>query len=199
MPCGPSMRPFGGLNSVSRSPNPETSLPVLPLGAWYSGDCQAEPPAFVLKAEAVNAKMEKVKAVIKGAPFLIRVSTNRDIHFVLLAIMADGTVVVQPTNKGSFLKAGEAVTLGPKGADEFRIGDIVTGKPRATEYFVLFASQTELPAPTIVKSRHASTQACQRELRFPLSRFFFDPDAKKAGFDPSRVLRAVVPITVTAE
>jgi hypothetical protein len=200
MPCGPETRAFAGRNPIPSAPKPEASLPVLPLGSWYSGDCRAEPPAFTLKAEAVNANnLQPVKAVTKETPFRLQVTTDRDVHFVLLAVMSDGTVRVQPTNQGSFLKAGEPVILLPLGGEPFKIPSILTGEPKANEYFVLLASATELPTPVIVKSRHAPSLNCEGKLQFPISRFFFDPDTKKEGFDPARVVRVVIPITVTAD
>jgi len=199
VPCGPGTRAFAGCNPVPSAPKPEPSLPILPLGAWYSGDCRAEPSAFTLKVEAVNKKLEPLKTVVKETPFRLRVTTNRDIHFVLLSVVADGTVAIQSTNKGNFLKAGDPTTLTPMGAVEFVIPSILTDEPEATEYFVLLASPTELPPPTIVKSRHAPSLTCEGKLQFPISRFFFDPEIKKEGFDPSRVVRVVIPITVTAK
>jgi hypothetical protein len=198
LPCGPETRPFAGVNPVPAALKPENN-PILPLGAWYSGNCQTEPTPFTGKAEAVNGKLEPLKTVGKRTPFKLLVTTNRDIHFVLLMVWSDRTVVVQPTNKEGFIKAGEGqVTLTPKTKGAFFIDDVLTGEQKATEYFVLLASPTELPTPVIVKSRHAQTENCKDMLRYPISRFFFDPETKKEGFDPSRVVRVVIPITVTA-
>ena len=199
LPAGPETRAFAGLNPVAPAAKPATTFPVLPLGAWYSGDCRAEPPPFDLKAEAVNADGKPVTTILKGAPFRLRVTADRDVRYVLLSVMADNTLMVQPTNKGGFLKAGETTLLAPANGESFRIASLLTGGPKATEYFVLLASPTELPAPTIVKSRHSSVLGGDDQLRFPISRFFFDPETKADGFDPARVVRIVVPITVTEE
>jgi hypothetical protein len=197
MPCGPDTRPFAGKNPVMAVPAPEAN-PVVPLGSWYSGDCKAEPALFTLKGEVISASnLKPLKAVTTESPFRLRVSTDRDLHFVLLVVMSDGTVRVQDTNQGSFLKAGEPAILLPKDGEAFKIPSILTGEPKANEYFVLLASPTELPPPTIVKSRHAAYLTCEGKRQFPMSRFFFDPEIKKEGFEPSRVVRVIVPITVT--
>jgi mono/diheme cytochrome c family protein len=197
MPCGPATRAFGGRNPVAAAARPETSLPILPLGSRYSGNCQAEPPPFAVKLEAINIKGQVVSSIKKDELFRLRATADRDLHFVLLMVWSDGTVRLQQTNKAGFLKKDEAVLLVPKERGAFQIADLLTGEPQGTEYFVLLASQTELPAPVLVKSRHSSGQDCQSQLRFPVSRFFFDPEAKAEGFDPSRIVRLVVPITVT--
>ncbi len=201
MPCGPKVRAFSGKNPVSTAPRPETGLPILPLGAWYSGDCQAEPAPFSLKMEAVNLKLEPLKTVSKGTPFQFQVTTNRDkVYFVLLYVSSDRSVVVLPTQKNGFIeKAGGSTVLTPVGEDGFKIPHILTDEQKANEYFILLASLTELPATVIVKSRHAPYQSCEEKLLYPISRFFFDPETRKEGFDPSRVVRVVVPIEVKAK
>jgi hypothetical protein len=201
VPCGLKPRAFIDREQLTAAARPE-SLPVLPLGSWYLGDCRTEPAPFAVKVEAITADSKPVKSLTKGTPFRLRVTTDHDIHFVLLMVWADGSVVVQATNKGSFLSSGSSMLMpvdkDNKAQGAFQITDILTGETKAMEYFVLLASSTELPTTTIVKSRHASTQTCEEELRFPISRFFFDPEAKK-DFDPSRVVRVVVPLEVTAK
>ena len=177
-------------------------LPILPLGSWYSGDSRTEPPPFSIKLEAITTDSKPVKSLTKETLFQLRVTTDHDIHFVLLIVWSDGSVVVQGTNKNGLLSAGPPSRLLPVDKDNkaqgaFRISDIATGEVKAME-FVLLASTTELPTPTIVKSRHARTPTCEEELRFPISRFFFDAEAKRE-FDPSRVVRVVVPLEVTAK
>lgn len=194
MPCGPETRAFGGRNPVAAAPRSLASLPILPLGARYSGNCQPEPPPFNLKVEAINTSGKAIASVKKEEPFRLRASTDRDVHFVLLMVWSDGTVRLQPTNKGGFLKRDETTMLVPPDRGGFRIVDLLTGEPQGAEYFVLLASQSEVPTPVIVRSRHSTGQAC--EGRYPVSRFFFDPDARAEGFDPAKVVRVVVPITV---
>jgi mono/diheme cytochrome c family protein len=193
MPCGPTPRAFAEKNPVEAAPKPAAVRPVLPHSAWYTGDSQADAPPFTLKAEAVNMKDEAVTAVKKGDLFRLRVTCDRDnIHFVLLMVWSNGEVVVQPTNKGGFLKAGETL-LAPSNAGAFRITDIITGAPVATEYFVLLASPKPIPTPVIVQSRHADDPNCRKANKYPVRRFLVDGDA---NFDPTLVVRRVVPVTV---
>jgi hypothetical protein len=199
LPCGPPMRAFLGNNPEPLAIKTERGTPILPLGAWYSGDCRTDPVPFTLKAETVNTKLEPIKTVVKSAPFMLRVTADRNIRFVLLMVWSDGSVVVQPTNRGGSLSAGESAMLAPMGAMEFKIPGLLRGGQKTTEYFVLLASQAEIPTPMIVKSRHEEAQACKEKSRFPISRFFFDPETRKESFDPSRVVRIVVPIEVTAK
>jgi hypothetical protein len=200
IPCGPKMRAFLGNNPESLAIKPETGIPILPLGAWYSGNCRTDPAPFTLTAKAVNKELEPIKSVVKRAPFLLQAKSDRKIYFVLLMVWSDGTVVVQPTNKNGFLNPDEETTLFPGGGStEFKIEGLLKGGQKVTEYFVFLASQTEIPTPLIVKSRHADTQDCRDQQLFPISRFFFDPETKKANFDPSRVVRVVVPIDVLAK
>jgi hypothetical protein len=199
MPCGPTLRAFSGGKPEPVLIKPETGTPILPLGAWYSGNCRTEPAPFELEAEVVNKKLEPLKTMVKRTPFMLKVKSNRDVHFVLLMVWSDGTVVLKPTKNGRIITAGETALLTPKDGEEFKIDGILTGAEKAYEYFVLLASQSEIPTPIIVKSRHGDTQACTEKLNYPISRFFFEPETKIAGFDPSRVVRVVVPIEVTAK
>lgn len=195
-PCGPETRAFAGINPVPAAPKPATSLPILPLGAWYSGDCQAEPPPFKLTARAINSKLETLTTITTATDFKIEVTTSHDVHFVLLVVRSDGVVVVTPTNKNGFIKADEKL-ISPSDKGVFRIASILTGEKEANEYFILLASQTPLATPTIVKSRHSTLQIGDCKTRFPISRFFFDTETKKDGFDPAKVVRVVIPITIT--
>ncbi len=198
LPCGPKVRAFAGRNPLPAAPRPPTDSTLLPLFAWYSGDCRTEPPPFNLKAEVVDTQGNVLKTVTDRTPFRLRVTTDRDVRFVLLMVWSDGTVVTQPTRANGLLKAGETL-LSPTEGGTFRITGVLTGEPRATEYFVILASPTELPPVVIVRSRHATRPPCRDEGRFPVYRFFFDPEARPpAGFDPARVVRVVVPVTVEA-
>jgi Planctomycete cytochrome C len=196
MPCGPKPRAFAGLNPVPAFPKLEPARPILPLWAYYGGSCQVEPPTIKLTAEALDQNGKPLKKpVAKGEPFQLHVTTDQKAYFVLLMVWSDGQVKVMETRNEGFMPGGEHF-LGPK-TDEakpmFRITGILTGDPKATEYFVLLASSEELPPPVLVRSRHALS--CDNPKRSPVYRFLFDPDAK---FEQSRVIRKVIPITVTA-
>ncbi len=196
LPCGPKTRAFAGRNPVPPATRPESPSPLLPLSAWYVGDCRVEPPPFKLTAAVVDPGGTVLKAVTDKTPFRLKVTTDRDVRFVLLMVWADGTVALQPTQANGLLKAGETF-LAPADSGAFQIAGVLTGESKGTEYFVFLASPTELPPVVIVRSRHASHQACRDEGRFPIYRFLFDPETKPpAGFDPSRVVRTVLPVTV---
>ncbi len=72
------------------------------------------------------------------------------------------------------------------GAEGFSISGIVTGADSTTEYFVLFASETEFPLPTVVRSRHNERKVW---------RFLLEP-TEKEPFDPNKVVRKVIAIPV---
>ena len=192
MPCGPATRPFSTRNPVPAAPKAESPRSILPLSAWYSGDCQSNAPAFTLTAEAVDARGQKLKEMAKGTPFKLKVTTSQRIHFVLLSVFANGQVDIVPTNQGGFLEAGNH-TLTPKGNGAFRITDILTGEIKANEYLILLASTEEFAPPVIVRSRHSSGPDCDDEKRYPMYRFVFTPDPK---FDQSLVVRRVVALTI---
>jgi len=195
VPSGPTTRPFAGRNPVPATPKLNAILPVLPLSAWYTGDCHTEPAPLAVTADIVDEDGVSVKSVAKGTPFRLRVTAKQDTHFVLLMVWADGTLIVQPTNKSGFLKEGETL-LTPKDAEAFKITDVLTGEPQATEYFVLLASPTRLTTPLLVRSRHGTGPDAEKQKRFPVCRFILGDQPE--GFDQSRVVRRVVPITVTA-
>jgi mono/diheme cytochrome c family protein len=197
MPCGTASRAFAARNPVPAAPNTKPTLgsSILPLSARYSGDCQAETPPFDLKAEPIGENEEPVTTVPTRTGFNLRVTSDRDVHFVLLMVWSDGSIHVQQTNTRGFLKAGKSV-LAMSDGKPFKISGILTGEPTATEYFVLLASQSELPAVIIVRSRHAANPDCDEKKRFPVYRFLFDTAAK---FDSAAVVRRVVPITVIAK
>lgn len=179
-PYGPTGRAFGGRTPVPPAP------PGTPVTAWYAGDVVPERPPFDLKAE-IELDGKPVTAVTTADTFRLRVTTDRNVWFVLLLVRGDGSVVVQPTNKNLFLGAGETVLLTD------------TGKPfhvteAGTEYFVLFAAEKELPPPIVVETRHPPGAA--PDAPPPVRRCLFG-DAK--DFDPSRVVRKVIPVTVTAK
>jgi mono/diheme cytochrome c family protein len=195
MPCGPRPRAFGGVNPVLAVPRAEHPGAVLPLSSWYAGDCQSLQPPFTLTADVFETEGGKVvSSVEKGKPFKLRVTTDRQAHFLLLVIWSNGQAAVQLTQKNRFLTAGEHL-LGPDGKD-FTIASILTGEKEATEYFVLLASPEPLPTPVIVRSRHSRSPTCEKPPRYPVYRFVFPP---AATFDATTVVRKVIPLTVTAK
>jgi hypothetical protein len=199
MPCGPATRAFAAKNPVPAAPKAESARPVLPLTAWYSGDCQANAPAFALTVEAIDVGGKTVKEIAPGAPFRLKVTTDRKVNFVLLNVFANRDVEILRTKQGGFLEAGQHFLVPPaeggKAAGGFKIPGILTGEKQANEYFVLLASTEKITPPTIVRSRHAAGNPdCMDEKRYPIYRFIFDTDAK---FDQSMVVRKVIAITVT--
>jgi hypothetical protein len=186
LPCGPRARPFAGAKPVRGAPG------SLPLAAWYAGDCEPDPAPFRLTAGVVNSSGAPVQRVGVGDPFQLRVESDRDVSFTLLAVLADGTVRVQPVAGGNLLKAGESRRLRPDTAAAFQIGSILGGGGTATEHFVLLAAEGAAPVPVIVRSRHADHADCRRQGQAPVWRFLVETS------DPRPAARKVVPITVVA-
>ncbi|MCE9567697.1 MAG: hypothetical protein K8U57_37325 [Planctomycetes bacterium] len=197
MPYGPKARPFGGQSSVPAALKPDARTPILPFDAWYSGDVHADPPPFSVIAELVDMKRASLKSVTTETPFQLKVTAKKKMRYVLLLVQADGTIRVQPTNKDGLFDADE-IFLTPAGSASFKIASITSGAPTANEYFVLFAAEMDEPLPlaTIIRSRHA-TNPNPKEVREPLQRFLF-PQEKTKQFDPSKVVRKVIPIPVTS-
>jgi len=193
MPCGPATRACAARNPAPPAPRPEAVRPVLPLSAWYSGDCQAAQPPAALTFEAIDAGGKTLATMPAGTQFRLRVTTDRRVNFVLLSVFADGDVEILRTKKGGVLDPGKH-DLSPDNAGAFRIPGIVTGEPKANEYFVLLASTEKLDPPIVVRSRHSDGPDCREKGRYPIFRFVFDGGAK---FDQSLVVRKVVAVTVT--
>jgi hypothetical protein len=196
MPCGPATRPFGGKNPVPPAPRAESNRPILPLTAWYSGDCESNAPAVSIGFSAVDASGKNLTSIRAGDQFRLKVTTDRKINFVLLSIFADGDVDVLRTKQGGFLEAGNH-TLTPENRGAFVISGIVTGEEKAAEYFVLIASpdlEQKLPVPIMVRSRHVDSPDGREKGCFRIHRYVFDRDAK---FDQTRAVRRVVALTVT--
>jgi mono/diheme cytochrome c family protein len=192
MPCGlPVREAFNG-----KLPPPAGPSPILPIGSWYLGGCQTEPPPIKVQAQAVDLGGKPVKSVPLKQPFRLQVTADRDCRFVLLMVWSDGTVVVQPTNKGGVLKAEERTMLAPKETGAFRIIGNLSGDAVGREYFILLVSQDEVPVPAILQSRHSRNQICEEKKRFPISRFVFDPATRPADFDSSRIVRTVIPLEI---
>lgn len=203
IPLGPKTRAFDGQNPVPPAAKPEARLPVLPFSAWYSGDVHVDPPPFALTAELIDEKGIGLKSVQTGQPFKLRVNTKPNVRFTLLTVFADGTVRVEPTKQNTIFPQAQT-DLTPMGSDSFKITGIITGQPKATEYFVLLASESLLPPVTIVRSRHKpfAFGGEEKPENFPINRFVFDlekrtDDFDPAKFDPTKVIRKVIPIPLT--
>jgi len=192
MPCGPATRAFAAKNPVPPAPKTASVRPILPLAAWYTGDCQTEAAGFSVLAEAVDLQGKKLTTMVKGTPFRIKVKTDRKINYVLLSVYANGQVDIMRTKQGGFLEAGEHA-LTPEQAGAIRITDILTGEARATEYFVLLASTEAITPPTVVRSRHSNSPDCESDKRYPIYRFLPDDNA----LDSTKVVRKVIALTVT--
>ncbi len=203
IPLGPKTRAFDGQDPVQPAAKPEPRLPILPFSAWYSGDVHVDPPPFTLTAELIDEKGIGLKSVQTGQPFKLRVNTKPNVRFTLLMVHADGAVRVDPTRQNTIFAQAQT-DLTPMGSDSFRITDIITGQPKATEYFVLLASESLLPPVTIVRSRHKPSAfgGDEKPENFPINRFLFDLETKSANFDPAKfdptkVIRKVIPIPLT--
>lgn len=193
MPCGPTTRAFAAKNPVPAAPKVQSAQPILPLSAWYSGDCQAVAPAFKLTTEAIDVQGKPVKEMVKGTPFRLKVTTDRGINYVLLMVFSNGQLRVQPTKQGGFLDAGVHFLTPEGNTGAFKITDILTGEPKANEYFILLASTEKIMPPLIVRSRHSNNPDCDDMKAYPIYRFIYSGDAK---FDQSLVVRRVTAVTV---
>ncbi|QDU19713.1 hypothetical protein [Urbifossiella limnaea] len=174
-PCGPRPgRFFGG---------PAAGPPE----SWYGAD--ADDPAFkaeVVVGEGFQTRRAEVRA---REPFKLRVTATRPLRLLALHVQSDGYTKVQVLERTA-ITAG-ATLLGPRMSTPFSVtpsGD----EDSNTDYFVLFASDVDVPAPTVLRSRH--NPLCEDRWRQPISRFLFEPADAKA--DPPRLIRRVVPVTV---
>lgn len=175
-PCGPQTRPFfTGAAAAGR-----------PLEAWYASDPDGDFNAEVVSGENFDAPKSELTA---RQPFKLRVSSKTPLRLRALKIMADGHTAPQPLEIDA-IPAGTK-TLGLR--TNVPLVPIMTGDGDVEPlYFVLFAAPTEVPAPTLLLSRH--NPLCENRARHPLSRFLFESNDPK--FDPSQIVRRVVPITV---
>lgn len=194
MPCGPATRPFASKNPAPPAPKAEAVRPILPLSAWYTGDCQANAPSLAVSLEPVDAGGKTLTTIPKETQFRFKVTTDRRVNFVLISVFADGDLAIIPTRQGGVLLEGGDHYLSPENSGAFVMTPSPTGEPKATEYFVLLASIEKIPTPAVVRSRHSDPPDCREKGRFPIYRFVFDVDAK---FDQSRIVRKVVAVTVT--
>ena len=194
VPCGTPSRAFAAKNPVPAAGKGSLVRPILPLSAWYTGDCQPDVPQFSLKVEAVDQSGNPAKELAKNSLLRLKVTTDRKVHYVLLTVLNDGEVWIQSTKQDGLLeKAGEHF-LGPPTTGAFKLTGVLTGEPKGNEYYVLLASTEKIPMPNVILSRHSRGPDCLEDKRFPIFRFVFDADAK---FDQSQVVRKVVAVTVT--
>ncbi len=184
-PDGPVERPFAGAKPVNVPAALEGRVPLPPLSAWVAGDVTPAVVPFALKAELVVAD-KPVAGVKVDEAFYLRVTSDRKVHVTLLMIQADGEIRIQAVMGGTVVLANTPRLLAPK-AGGVVVGGISGGGDTATEHFVLFASETELPLPTILRSKHADKHVW---------RFLLEP-TEKDKFDPNGVVRKVIPISVT--
>jgi len=191
--CGPLGRPFANAQAV------KSAFP--PFSAIYSGDCSKEEAPFKLEFDVVdeNQKVKPNRKVVVDEPFKLRVLADREVSFILLNVLADGELRLQPVAGGTKLKAGEPRFLHPENSESFSVSSILSGKDSATEYFILIASTGELPVPTLIRSRHADSFECREKGHAPVWRFVFDHTGPGEAFDPSRAVRKVIPLTITAK
>jgi mono/diheme cytochrome c family protein len=193
MPCGPATRPFAARNPAPPAPKAEAVRPILPLSAWYSGDCQAVQPPAAVSMEPVDPGGKTLTTMPAGTKFRLKVTTDRRVNFVLLNVFADGDVAILRTKQAGFLEAG-AHFLSPENVGAFVMTGAPTGEAKANEYFVLLASTEKFEPPIVVRSRHSDGPDCREKGNYPIFRFVFDGDAK---FDQSLVVRKVVAVTIT--
>jgi hypothetical protein len=168
-PVGHDARPLAGARAVAG--------PVPPLAALYASDVAPDPTPFALTVEVV-ANGKPVAKVTEDAPYKLRATADRAVRFVLLKVLADGELRVQQVEGGDALRAKESRELSP-GGDGFATGPETLG-------FFLFACTDELPAPLVLRSRHADKHVW---------RFLLEPSAK-FPFDPGAVVRKWVPVPV---
>ncbi len=197
-PAGPAYRPFDELKQPPAVALPPARAAALPFASWYSGDVAVEPPPLAVTWEFVGEDSGPLKAIPYGTPFKLRLSGRKNLRFRLLLAGSEGTVRDQATNRDGIFNADQIdLTPGPGAA--FRITPVRKG---ATEYFVLFVSESPLPRVSIVRSKHRTLDA--EEGRYPVTRFLLNTEAKPddgfdpAKWDPARVVRKVIPIPLTA-
>jgi len=198
MPCGVRPLAFGRQTSVPAAVKPTTPSPILPFDSWYSGDVSMDPSPLNVAAELVTPEGQALTSVTAGQRFHLKVKAKQNAWFVLLMVDGQGGVRVMPTNRDRFFNA-EQIILTPK---PMQSGDLpafsispTTEDKKPIEYFVLLVAESgePLPAVSIVQSRHSQGPDCYKENLFPIFRFLFDQQ-KTEKFDPSKVVRKVIPI-----
>jgi mono/diheme cytochrome c family protein len=177
---GPPATPFA--NAKSYTPADDSS--ILPLNAWYLKDIAARTAPFTLNAEIVS-QGKVVTEVAVDEPFMLRVSADRKVHFVVLLVEEDGEIRLPEVTGGTLLQPHRERLLAPNGT-AFTVSSILSGGNSATQHFVLFACESELPLPTLIRSQHADNH---------MWRFLIEP-TEKYRFNPNAVVRKVIPVKV---
>lgn len=193
---GPTARPFLGAAPVPTAVFADGRKPIHPFGAYYSGDVSGGPNVAKFVARVTKEKGKAVNTVAVGDLFWIEVDAppERDMFFVVLNVTARGTVRVQPVGGGNKVTSGKPRQLRPGAfgspdavSGAFQIAGIDGGGDKATEHYVVIASEIDIPieALRIVRSEH---------LNQPIYRFYLDT---AAPLDPEKVTRRVLPVTAT--
>ncbi|MCI0699929.1 MAG: hypothetical protein L0241_02465 [Planctomycetia bacterium] len=191
-PPGPVMRPFAGLKALT-VPDSESGqrAVIAPLGSWYAGDVSSIRPPFKLNA-SLQSSGKSVHTIRVDEPFSPRVEADSRVFVTVLMVLADGEVRVQEIGGGYVLQPNTPRDLAPPGRNEFRITSILSGGDSATEYFVLLASEKEIPLPTIIRSKHAEGDDPKQNRR-PVWRFLVEPPKGELR-GSTQVVRRVIPI-----
>ena len=189
--CGPPMKPF-----PAPSAYPKERGPLPPLTAWYARDAVPEPRPFDVKFTLIDSSNKKfIESVIEtGQPFRFEVTSDREVRFLLLNVLSTGDIRAIPVSGGNIVKPGVPRTLTPESGKAFSIPSLLSGKPSETEHFILIAAESNVPVPTIIRSRHSDGIDCGQKGLNPMWRFVFDTADQK--FDPSRTVRRVIPMTI---
>jgi hypothetical protein len=199
-PTGPAYRPFDELKQPPAVARPASQAAALPFASWYAGDVAVDPPPLAVTWDFVGEDGGPLKAIPYGTPFKLRLTGRNNLRFRLLLVGTDGTVRLQATNRNGIFNADQIDVTPAQGAT-FKITPVRKG---ATEYFVLFVSESPLPPVAVVRSRHGTLLDAEEDGRYPVTRFLFGTGAKTDdGFDPAKwnpagVARKVIPIPLTA-
>jgi hypothetical protein len=199
LPKGPKVRPFPTCCSLSLPVFPDMRRPILPLGAAHSGDVSTDPAPFKFTAAIAAGGKKPVETLVVNTPFKIEVTSEREVYLLVLNVLPDGEIKVQPLDGGQVLKGGTPRLLRPEGTDDFAISSIDGGKPGATEHFIVFASEFEIKRDslTIVRSVHPPYDPKKSDSG-PIWRIVFKPEAGAVDADKAgSVVRKVLPLKVT--
>jgi hypothetical protein len=189
--CGPPVRPFPPPSADQKEP-----VRTPPLTAWYARDAVPEPPPFNLQFSLVDSSDKKSTepVIVAGQEFHFEASCDREVRFVLVNVLSTGDIRPIPVSGGNIVKPGTPRRLTPETGQPFRIPSLLSGKPSETEHFILIAAETNVPLPTIIRSRHSDGLDCSKKDGQPIWRFLFDSADPK--FDPARAVRRVIPVKV---
>ncbi len=182
---------FKNAKPVIAKPTAEGWAPLPPLSAVYSRDVAVAKPPFNLEATIVGTS-GPTESVVVGTPFSIQLKCDRPVHYLVLSVTADGIIRHQPIKGTGRLDANKATRLTPGNSDTaaFTISGIPGGKPEAMEYFIVIASESDIPLAALqfVRSKHIDA---------PIYRFLFDPGVGPNPLDATKVVRKVLPLKVT--